>query len=353
MSPNAGKRTERGRVETGTLVMLAVVLVAAAGAVLFLIQLGVLGSSEQPVAVPPAPVATPSETFDGPAWLAEADRELPPAAIAADEREPASLMMQNWVWEFVDDDWAVTVHRAGDGDGITYLTDFQVLFLESPEGELFRLWDLRTDYVIDVVHWDPADALTWLIREGRPGIAQVVQLDLVSGETLDTWAGSAVGSANNVPGGVGNVLYVGRQPDGRELWGAYDESGLTTGVFWRNDDGTFSPSLITPEIRRLRLQGYSDDHGVDAWVDVEAMTAVYRGTFRSGGTIDRQVWLAHDLATDQFRETSPQLPSGADCRAPGGLDHEPLFDGDLIIADCGNAGMYAIDPSGDQGPEQR
>ena len=153
---------------------------------------------------------------------------------------------------------------------------------------------------------------------------------------------------------MGHVAFVGEQPDGKELWTSFDESGGTTGMFWRLPNGDFTGSVMNDEIRRLQLQGFSDDQGIDAWVDLESMTAVYRAAFRVDGEVREDRWILHSLDNDDFELTLPQVPDGADCRPPGDLFTPGQFDGDRILAQCraGNnsVGTY-LDPTGDNPPE--
>lgn len=344
---------DTGRVAISTLVTLLVLGVAIAGAAWFLSQYGLLGGADNPS---DNPVVQPgdSDADDRPEWLVGSAFDLPPLLGATDEREPQSRLMAGWIWEYVDADWGLVIARAGEGDGITYLNDLQTIFLESPEGELFRLYDLRRDYNIDVVHWDPELRVAWLVRTGRPGLAPVVEFALDTGVNSDSWHDNAVNVSNNVAGGVGNVTYLGLQEDGRELWASYDESGFTTGLLWRTESGTFQSSVITGEIRRLHLQGFSEDRGIDAWISVESMTAVYRATFRVDGRVERERWIVHNLATDDFVDTVPQVPSGADCVPAFNITSPDQFDGDRIVADClagGGTTRALLDPSGAAAPQ--
>lgn len=346
--------TDAGRIALGTILTLLVLAVAIAGALWFASQYGLLdGSADDPSGDPST--QTGSSGSDGrPAWLEGSAYDLPPLLTTADEREPQSRLMVGWIWEYVDGDWNLVVARAGEGDGITYLNDLQTLFLEGPEGELFRLFDLRRDYNIDVVHWDPDQRVAWLVRTGRPGLAPVVEFNLDTGENTSAWHDNSVSIANAVEGGVGNVTYLGTQPDDRELWVSYDAAGDATGLLWRVPSGAFQGSVISGEIRRLDLQGFTEDSGVSAWIDVEAMTAVYRATFRVDGRVERERWIIHDLATDTFADTAPQVPSGADCRPAFNITSPEQFDGDRIVADCvagGATTRVLIDPSGASAPQ--
>jgi hypothetical protein len=347
---------DSGRLSVGTLVALVVLVAAVAGALVFASKYGLLDRfTDDPSADPGATSGVPNAD-DRPEWLVGSPYELPPLLASVDEREPQSRLMVGWIWEFVDANWDLVVARAGEGDGITYLNDLQTLFLQSPEGDLFRLYEMRRDYNIDVVHWDPALRVAWLVRTGRPGLAPVVEFGLDTGETTEAWQDNAVSIANSVDRGVGNVTYLGKQADERELWVSYDGSGFTTGVFWRATTGTFLSSVISGEIRRLQLLGFSADRGVDAWIDVASMTAVYRATFRIDGRVTDERWIVHDLATDDYTETSPRVPSGADCVPAFNVTSPLQFEGERIVADCRSGGSTTrvlIDPSGEDAPQEQ
>jgi hypothetical protein len=337
------------------MITLGLLLAAGLGAYVFATQYGFRAPDDEVSASPTVPAdAGEAVGDDRPEWLADSNRDLPPTLAGQDEREPQAHLMVDWVWDFVDDDWDLLLVREGDGDGITYLNDLQALFLVSPDGEHFRLFsNLRQDFNIAVLHWDPKLALAWLVRGGRPGVDQVVQFDLRTGESDESWYGNAVASVNAVPGGVGRVAFLGDQPDGRELWGSYDSDGAATGLFWRSPANVFEGSIMNNEIRRLRQQGFSDNRGVDAWVSADSMTAVYRATFRIDGKVEEERWILHNLVNDDFRTVKPKVPSGADCRAPGDLLSTGQFDGDRIVARCtsGNSSeTVLIDPTGESGP---
>jgi hypothetical protein len=249
----------------------------------------------------------------------------------------------------VDDEWGLRIVTEGDGGDGNNINDLQVMYLEAPEGELFRLYELRRDYTLQMVHWDPALGLAWLRHAAREVLAPVVQYDLRTEEAIGNWSGGAVSTSNTVAGGIVNVAYVGDQPDGRELWASYDPSGFTTGVFWR-EGAQFESGVMTSELRRLQLQGFSEDQGVDAWVDPESMTAVYRATFRIDGRVDDERWILHDLSDDRFRDVNPRVPSGADCVPALDIDDPGQFNGDRIVADC-DGETVLIDPTGDGAPQ--
>jgi len=282
-------------------------------------------------------------------WLDGVGLALPPYVTGADEREPRSREMAPWIWEYVDDQWDLRIVTEGEGGPNNTISDVQVMYLEAPDGELFRLDDLRRDYALQVVQWDPELGLAWLRYAEREILAPVVQHDLRTGDVDRTWSAGAVSSANAVAGGIANVTYVGDQPDGTELWVSYDTNGAATGVFWRGG-ADFERSVMSSEIARLDLRGFTEEEGVDAWLDPESMTAVYRATYRIDGRVDEERWILHDLSDDRYQEIDPQVPSGADCRPARELDEAGQFEGERIVATC-DGDTVLIDPTGDSAPQ--
>lgn len=340
---------DSGRVPVGAILTVLAIAAAAWGAYWFLQQFGVVGGEEpSPSPTVAGPVELPD---DRPAWLQGSPFDMPAEITPEDERWPRWHLMQDWIWELVDEDWDATVIGIGEGDNYTWLVDAQAVFLESPTGELFHLYDVREDFVIDVVHWDPVRHVAWLSRGGRPGIAQVVQFDLRTGETTEAWDRTVAPVPNRISGGIGNVEVADIADDGRELWRAYDVDGRVTGVFWR-DGATWRSSMVTDRIRRAALQGFSVNGGMDAWFDLDGGRAVYHGTYRdpNSGQVAEQHWIVHDLSTDVSSTTQLLMPSD-DCEPLGGARHGE-FSGDRIVALCDGT-EYLLDPYDNASPETR
>lgn len=330
------RRRDTGAGAGGYLAVLGSLLVVGLVAWWGLSSGGFLGTDQpEPGATPATPTAGPVVGDDQPPWLAGTSHTLPPALDL--DGEVASHIMAPWVWDLVDQDWDVVVHPGVDGDGNPSLAAGQVLYLSAPDGILFRLWPLRNDRVIEVVAWDPELAVAWLARTGGTGIVPMVEFDLRTGSQDESWGDNAVPAANSVGTGVGNLAPVGVTGSGSELWVAYDESDLITGVLWR-EGTTFRRSVITDEIRRLRLQGYSVDAGIDAWIDLSRDLAFYRAPFKIDGRLDKEIWIRHDLTTDDYTTITPQVPAGADCEPIDDVFSEAQFDGNLLVALCRTGG---------------
>lgn len=355
LSCHRASLAEQGRVAVSTVVTLVLLVGAAVAAVMGLHALGLLPTGDQAPSASPTlrdsdPTSAPTASGEA-GWRDGVGLALPPYVTDVDGREPQSREMATWIWEYVDDQWDLLIVSEGDGDvnADNTINDVQVMYLEAPDGELFRLNELRRDYTLEVVQWDPELALAWLRYADREVLAPVVQHDLRAGEVNRSWSGGAVSSTNAVAGGIANVAYVGDQPDGRELWVSYDLSGLATGIFWREAED-FAGSVMNSELNRLRLQGFTDDQGVDAWLDPESMTAVYRATYRIDGRVDEERWILHDLSDDRFQDVNPQVPGSSDCRPARDITDAGQFQGERIVATC-DGDTVLIDPTGDSAPQ--
>ncbi|WP_152649966.1 hypothetical protein [Demequina globuliformis] len=332
-------RNDAGRVPIGAILTVLILAGAGFGAYWFLGEYGFIddgsGGADEAAGEAPGIVADGEE----PEWLAGTGHDLPDVIDASGER-PAMYELPDWIWEVNDQSWDLTVVREGEGDGQEALAERQNLVLVSPTDELFLVTDeLRNDYLMSVVHWDAEQDVTWLRRGGRPGPTVVTELSLVTGEADTQWDNGAVAPVNNVDGDIVDVGYIGIQPDGLELWESASSGKYLTGVLWRDGDD-FVRSLISARIERMAAQGFGDGAGVEAWIDVNGMRAVYHGTYDGDGEPEEQ-WLVHNLSDDSFAEASVDVPS-VGC-TPVDAVRRGAFDGDLIEAKCDGV-TYLLDP---------
>ncbi len=332
---------DQGRFPVGALITVLVIAVAAFGAYWALGTYGFLGGEEPEVEA--APEVEESAVDDRPEWLHGTDYELKPLATPEDPLEPPSHELEDWVWEVVDDTWTMTVVREGTGDNYTWLSDFQALYLVSPTDDLFKVSGLRTEFNMDLVHWDLEQRVAWIVRGGKSDLEQVFEYDLVTLDSTDNFAGNVFNSSNVVRGGVANLTYHGTQPDGRELWVTHSPRGFVTGVAWR-DGEVWEGSLITDQIRRMAQQDIGEDRGVDAWFDPESGRAVYHGVFTDPNTkaLAEELWVTHDFSND-FVDDRAVVPVPRDDCAPVGGPAAGTFEGMRIVATCGGV-EYLLDP---------
>lgn len=344
-------RGDEGRFPVGALLAIVLVGSAAYGAYWFLTDQGYLGEPQTGPS-PTASLASTGDLDERPAWLQGTDHVLPATVPHEDDRMPTAYVLQPWVWDLVDEDWDLAVVRVGEGDQYTWFSDAQELYLISPTGEHFTVAEFDTTIDRDVVHWDPQLRVAWIKRGDGSDWEQVIQFELRTQTNTYDFGDSAISTANRIEGGIANVDVVGTQPDGRELWVSYDADGAATGVFWR-DGEEWIPSLVQDQIRRMVVQGFSRDRGVDAWIDVDTGRAVFHGVYidPDTSTVSEEQWVVHDLLVDSFDDDAVVATPMDGCTPLGG-GHAGEFDGDRIVAVCDGT-EWLLDPYELTEPEQR
>lgn len=116
--------------------------------------------------------------------------------------EPGSYPVTDTIWQAAGPGWGLYVWRSADRAQ-------QNLYLVSPEGERFLLYRLRTDITIDVQHWDPSSAQSWLKRTFDDGSMQTIQFDMRRGVSTEDW----IDGFDKV-----SASYLTTLRDGRDLW---------------------------------------------------------------------------------------------------------------------------------------
>ncbi len=286
---------------------------------------------------------------DIPAWAADAGQDLPPALSKQDDREPDLLLLEPWVWDVLDDSWNLEVVRLGEGDGSETLVDEQLLVLTSPTGEqLLVTRNMRTDYLLEIVHWSPEDSLAWIRRAGRSSYAPVIEYAMREGDTFEGWGDGTVPLDNIRAGIIVGVDFAGTLPDGEDVWEALTEAGTVRAVFVRDGD-RWRDTLATVEISAQIREGFHDSFGVYAWFDIDSGTAVYRAPYLASedDSVLEERWLLHNLETDDIRDIAPQVPA-LNCVPVEQEAQDAAADG-TIVAHCGS-NRYVITLSGDAGP---
>jgi len=220
------------------------------------------------------PSASASDEPPPATWADVPASDLPPLVAGQDPREPQAHDMQTWIWDYVDDTWSLDVVRAinnqYDPEPVQIADPFQTLFLVSPDGEYFRLFDLRTDIGIYVAHFSPSDRLGFLMRAFYEE-SQTVQMDLVSGAVSETWAAPGFPASDTSHAAGWFVAYKATLPDGREVWAGEGYGSPITGVFFRTPGGGVSPSAINSTL----AAGVAGDGYYCMGIDAEDSTAVY------------------------------------------------------------------------------
>ncbi|WP_062518023.1 hypothetical protein [Demequina gelatinilytica] len=300
-----------------------------------------VGGAAEPDATPsptasPSAAASPSPTVTGIDEDCEWDAlpETARPAMLVDEAQglPAARGMTDAAWWCVDQDWTAEARSAG-GDTWRPGGTAQALYLVAPDGDLLKLFDLRTDVEVVVLDADLEARLAWTARESDAETTQVVQVELDTGLVVDDWGGAAVPDAQRSEGTVVDVAPLPQFGGEGALWAGYSPSGTMRSLFVREPGGTFRALDAQRAIDSLVAQGSVDaahEPGVEIWTDragtlamilaqdpvpVEAAEdasakEIARATKKvswrsSGGT-----WVVVDLATDQWRLAEARLPRG-------------------------------------------
>jgi hypothetical protein len=148
------------------------------------------------------------------------DASLPPFVAGQSQGEPPAHEMAPWIWQYGGSGWTLEVFtpRTPGTDELTT----QALFLEAPDGDLFRLHTLRTDFELQIEQWSATPAVAWITRfKGESN--WLVALDLVAG-TVDEYPMATVEASGSPP--------------------PLDLAGSPTSIIWRNPDGSFERSSI-------------------------------------------------------------------------------------------------------------
>jgi len=309
-------------------------LASIVGALVLLSLAGCGGAGPEPSgtnqgdAASPPPSASPSpspSSIDPYSQLDEGD--LPPMIVGQDPTEPPAHEMAPWVWDYVGSGWTLAIFQTWVPE--TDTIESQVLFLEAPDGALFRLFDVPTDYDLSIVGWDASPPVAWMGRWTGESVWDI-ELDLVT-ETVNEDPFAALGSS--VPGGVTGIgrdnSDVGLLPSGRELWFHYDYwSYEVLGMFWRNADGTFEGSRVNEAL--APLIDYSEG-GATFTLNPDRTSAVYLVPPEHGSpSSTAATWIIHNLVNDTWETVNPgPIPQSLEwCRS---LGH---YDGTSVIVKC-------------------
>lgn len=308
-----------------------------------------------PTSPDPEPSATQSVAAEPETWDDIPSDERPAYLSDQSSWEPRARAMEDWVWQYVDEDWSLVAYY----DGHLPDLDGQALFLEAPDGDVLRLYALRTNFVILVGSWDPDARLAWLERhEGGDGFG-VVQMDLSDGSLSSEWSNAAPESLQTDEGAT-SVRKVGVSPNGIELWAVVSYFTPPSVVMLREQDGTFTPSPSSPWLAEQTAQGRGDKNGnsnAETWIADDSSMVVYEALVfesRDSGEHLRSDarWLLYDVDAATVTEVTPQLPDGQACwapRGPSGEETAPMV-GSRVVAEC-DSGTFLIDPTGERAPE--
>ncbi|WP_062313286.1 hypothetical protein [Demequina rhizosphaerae] len=285
------------------------------------------GAAAAPAASPSAS-SSPSATVvaaDGCDWESLKGKERP--AVLKDEPDglPKARRMTDETWECVDESWAVEVHSAG-GDTWRPGGTAQALYLAAPDGDLLKLFDLRTDVAVVVLESDIDARLAWTARTTDSDASQVVQVELDSGLVVDAWGGDGVPSLQrNKKGVIRSVEPLGPHEGGGTLWAGYSSAGTLQSLFVRDGGADFRTFAAQKALDNLVDDGAVNGKGgsgLEAWTSKAATTAVFLAqrlddSGKAAGSTGAGTWVVVDLVTDQWRLAAASLPAQLCTPAPG------------------------------------
>ncbi|MDN4476020.1 hypothetical protein QQX09_09160 [Demequina sp. SYSU T00192] len=313
----------------------------------------------------PAASASPSSSasataaeVDGCVWESLRKKQRPGYLKDEPEGLPQARRMTDATWECIDESWAVEVHSAG-GDTWRPGGTAQALYLAAPDGDLLKLFDLRTDVAVTVLESDIDARLAWTARQGEGDGFQVVQVELDTGFVLDAWGDGEVPSLQrDRQGNVYDVEPFGPFDGGGTLWAGYSGSGVLQSLFVREDDAQFRAFASQRVLDTLVEEGAVDaqaDPGVEVWTSKGGTTAVYLAqqlddSGRNPGSTGAGTWVVVDLVKDEWRLAAASLPAQLCLPAPGTYVPGTYRDPGELQAVCrkgANERVYRLTVGGD------
>ncbi len=312
--------------------------------------------------VSPSASASPSPAPTAIAGDCSWDRlpeELRPAVLE-DEPEglPEARGMTDAVWDCVGEGWTVEVHSA-DGDTWRAGGTAQALYLAAPDGDLLKLFDLRTDVEVVMLEADLDARLAWTARMGEGDSFQVVQVELDSGLVIDAWGGDGVPSLQrDKKDNVISVAPLGPFEAGGTLWAGYTDTSALQSLFVRDDDDQFRTFTAQKALDNLVAEGSvnaAGDDGVEVWTNKSATIAVFLAQHLDDGAKGKAstgagTWVVVDLVRDQWRLAAASLPSWLCAPAPGTYVPGTYKDPGELQAVCAKGGkerVYRLTVGGD------
>lgn len=315
------------------------------------------GSAPEPtVSATPSPSPTATAAVEGCVWDALADEERPPLLEDEPVGLPAAREMTAETWECVDATWTVEA-RTADDQGAVPGTSAQAMYLVAPDGDLLKLFSLRTDIGVQVLESDVEARLAWTARVTGADTYQVVQVELETGLVIEDWGGDAIPELQRTDregiDAVVSVAPLGEREAGSTLWGGYSYRDTVQSLFWRDAADAFRAIGAQRAIDGLVDQGAVNgvgEPGVELWVDQDLTAAVVLAQrIDEDGASLGGTWVAIDLVTDEWSLEEASLPAGL-CAVPPNAGIAP--DGTLPAV-CGSGDeseVYDLEVGGDPVP---
>ncbi|WP_062299142.1 hypothetical protein [Demequina maris] len=317
------------------------------------------GAAEPAVSASASSSPSPSATVtDGCDWESLTGKQRPAYLKGEPEGLPKARGMTDKTWECVDESWAVEVRSAG-GDTWRPGGTAQALYLVAPDGDLLKLFDLRTDVAVVVLESDLDARLAWTARMGEGDSFQVVQVELDSGLVIDAWGGDGIPSLQrDKKDNVISVAPLGPFEAGGTLWAGYTDTSALQSLFVRDDDDQFRTFTAQKALDNLVAEGSVNaqgDDGVEVWTNKSATIAVFLAQHLDDGAKGKAstgagTWVVVDLVRDQWRLAAASLPSWLCAPAPGTYVPGTYKDPGELQAVCTKGGkerVYRLTMGGD------
>ena len=192
---------------------------------------------------------------------------LPPLRGAQYPGEPTSYVMEDRIWDYVGPGWGLEIFGYNLQGVARDPNAFQGIYLISPEGYPFFLHKLRTDFSLEVVHWDPTERKAWINRCSGDGPGcQTVEFDMVPGDAIEAWV---------VDGGTAvtadDVIYRATLPGGTIVWEDLGND-YTDAIMTRVPGG---PTVVVSALGPATGDSYGGLAG-QFWLDMERGIAYLR-----------------------------------------------------------------------------
>lgn len=277
-------------------------------------------------------------------------KELPPLAPRPSPRFPVAYETTDAIWDAVGPGWGVAVYsaRSFQGADSAGLRDLPAsVYLVSPEGRHFHLWDFTEDGGTDglaLSAWigDVDLELGWIAV--RHDLA-TEDAEHTTFEVRDLRSGAILTSGSEGEGyyeGTDRIL-LGTASDGRSAWTDVVYSGgegggdTTVTVFAGTAAGAETTVTITPPA------------GAPFW-GVSRLGADSDAVLFQFGSFGGDSYVVVDLATETATEVHPRLPGDTSHGCLSFTNVTP----DSAIADCGYGGAafgrYRLDLTGASDP---
>jgi len=234
---------------------------------------------------------------------------------------PSAHVMEDWVWDAVGERWALSIASLQRD---YYDPEFEqptaVMYLESPEGVTFELFELPDRAWDDarVVSWreDQGTAMVWWAADDENRWGHGGAIDLRTG-VLDDLAFGVYGE------GAHDIRFITANAQGDELWRAESEAGFK---YYRWSDGADDDGWVASALVDQSPDADDASGSIGAWgpdVSKNGDLVLLRPVSEVGTVL---TLISYSLSTDSLTTTVASVPQRA------GLMHAFYLDATTIEA---------------------